>query len=121
MLVLKPHLCAWFFYAWTQLNERKTMICKGWEKISLLQSFNLDFQMETYGVNATKTLFSSNFTQEIDICDPIDLDDNDLDLKENTRTIMQQCLEKVLKVLVSKPTPSDIKNIFKLKVLVKNN
>jgi hypothetical protein len=71
-------------------------------------------------VNVTKTLFSSNLIQEIEICDPIDLDDNDLDLKEDTITIMQQCLEKDLKVVVSKPTPSDIRNIFKLKDLIRN-
>jgi hypothetical protein len=33
---------------------------------------------------------------------------------------MQQCLEKDLKVVVSKPTPSDIRSIFKLKDLVRN-
>jgi len=33
---------------------------------------------------------------------------------------MQQCLEKDLKVVVSKPTPSDIMNIFKLKDLARN-
>ncbi len=71
-------------------------------------------------MNTTKTLFSSNLTQEIEICDPIDPDDSDLDLKKNTRTIMQQCSEKDLKVVVSKPTPSDIKNIFKLKDLTKS-
>jgi hypothetical protein len=71
-------------------------------------------------VNVTKTLFSSNLTQEIKIFYPIDLDDNDLDLIENTRTIMQQCLEKDIKVVVSKPTFSDIKSIFKLKDLARN-
>jgi hypothetical protein len=60
------------------------MICKGWEKTCLLQSFNLDFQMEALGVNTIKTLLSSNLTQEIKICDPIDLDDNDLDIEEDT-------------------------------------
>ncbi len=71
-------------------------------------------------MNVTKTLFSSNLTQEIKIFYPIDLDDNDLDLIENTRTIMQQCLEKDIKVVVSKPTFSDIKSIFKLKDLARN-
>jgi len=68
-------------------------------------------------VNATKTLFSSNPTQEIKICDPIDLDDSDIDLKKDIKTIMQQCLEKDLKVVVSKSTP---KSIFKLKDLARN-
>jgi hypothetical protein len=36
ILMFKPHLCAWLFYAWTQLIERKTMVCKGWGKIGLL-------------------------------------------------------------------------------------
>jgi hypothetical protein len=84
MSMIKPHLCAWLFYAWTQFNERKTMICKGWEKTCLLQSFNLDFQMEALRVNMTKALFSSNLTQEIEICDPIHPDDNDLDIEEDT-------------------------------------
>jgi len=70
-------------------------------------------------VNAIKTLFSLNLTQEIEICDPIDLDDSDLDLKKDTRIIMQQCLEKNLKVVVSKPTPNGIRNIFKLKDLAR--
>jgi hypothetical protein len=34
----------------------------GWEKTSLVQSFNLDFHMEASKVNATKKLFSSNHT-----------------------------------------------------------
>jgi len=60
------------------------MICKGWEKTCLLQSFNLDFQMEALGVNTIKVLFSSNFTQEIEICDLIDRNDSDLDIEEDT-------------------------------------
>ncbi len=43
MLVIKPHLCAWLLYAWTQFNEKKAMICKGWEKIDLFQNFNPNF------------------------------------------------------------------------------
>ncbi len=31
--------------------ERKAIICKGWEKASLLQSFNPNFQMEALGMN----------------------------------------------------------------------
>jgi hypothetical protein len=57
------------------------MIYKGWEKTGLFQSFNLYFQMEALGVNTTKALLSSNLTQEIKICDPIDLDDSDLDIE----------------------------------------
>jgi hypothetical protein len=84
MSVIKPQLCDWLFYAWTHLNERKTMNCKGWEKTCLLQNFNLDFQMEALGMNMTKALFSSNLTQEIEICDPINLDDSDLDIEKTT-------------------------------------
>jgi hypothetical protein len=51
MLVIKFHLCACLFCAWTQSNERKAIICKGWEKASLLQSFNPNFQMEALGMN----------------------------------------------------------------------
>jgi len=88
MSMIKPHLCVWLFYAWTQFNKRNTMIRKGWEKTCLLQSFNLDFQMEALGVNTTKVLFSSNFTQEIEICDLIDRNDSDLDIEEDTWTII---------------------------------
>jgi hypothetical protein len=63
MSMIKPYLCAQFFHAWTQFNVRKAMICKGWEKTSPFQSFNLNFHMETSIVNATKILFSSNHTQ----------------------------------------------------------
>jgi hypothetical protein len=52
--MIKPHLCVWLFHAWTQFNVRKAMICKGWEKTSPLQSFNLDFHMEASRMNATK-------------------------------------------------------------------
>jgi len=47
MLVTKPHSCVRLFYAWTQFGETKAMICKGWEKTSLLQSFKPNFQIET--------------------------------------------------------------------------
>jgi hypothetical protein len=59
-----------------QFNKRKAMICKGWEKTSLFQNFNPYFQMEVLGVNAIKFSFSSNLTQEIDTCDPIDFNYN---------------------------------------------
>ncbi len=65
-----------------------------------------------------KALFSLHLTQETYICDPIDHDDDDLNL-ENSGTIMQQCLDKDLRVVVLKPSPSDIKSIFKLKNLAR--
>jgi hypothetical protein len=43
MSMIKTHLCVWLFYAWTELNKRKTMICKGWEKTSLFQSLKSIF------------------------------------------------------------------------------
>jgi hypothetical protein len=67
MLVIKPHLCAWLFYASTQFNEKKAMICKGWEKIDLFQNFNPNFQMEALGMNGTKVLFSLNLTHELEV------------------------------------------------------
>ncbi len=67
----------------------------------------------------TKVLFSSKLTKEIEICDPIDPNDSDLDIEEDTWIIMQQCVDKYLEVIVLEPTPSDIRNIFKLKDLVK--
>jgi hypothetical protein len=51
MSMIKCHLCAYLFCACTQSNERKAIICKGWEKTSLLQSFNPNFQMEVLGMN----------------------------------------------------------------------
>ncbi len=41
-------------------------------------------------------------------------DDNDLNHKKDTRTIMQQCLDMDLNTIVLEPTLSDIMNIFKL-------
>ncbi len=58
MLVIKSHLCACLFCAWAQSNKRKTIICKGWEKTSLLQSFNLNFQMEALGMNELLNFYS---------------------------------------------------------------
>jgi hypothetical protein len=84
MLVIKTHLCVGLFYAWTQLNERKAMIYKGWKKTSLFQSFNPYFQLEVLGVNVTKLSFSSNLTEKIDICDPIDFNYNYPNREEDT-------------------------------------
>jgi hypothetical protein len=41
------------------------MICKGWEKIGLLKSFNEQFQLEAMEANAIKPLYSINFDFEI--------------------------------------------------------
>ncbi len=70
------------------------MIHKGWGQICLLRNFILDFQMEAWGINATKSLFSLNLTKEAEIENPNGQEDSDLDLdpKEDKRIIMQQCL-----------------------------
>lgn len=39
--------------------------------------------METLGMNVIKALFSSYHIKEIETCDPIELDDNDLNHKKN--------------------------------------
>jgi hypothetical protein len=43
MPTIKLHLCAWLFYAWTQLQQRRKMICKGWNKTCLQWSFDIIF------------------------------------------------------------------------------
>jgi hypothetical protein len=60
MLVIKFHLYVCLFCAWTQSNERKAIICKGWEKVGLFQSFNPIFQMEALRMNE---LLNFNFHQ----------------------------------------------------------
>jgi hypothetical protein len=60
------------------------MICKGWEKTNLFQSFNPYSQMEILRVNVTKFSFSSNLTQEINTYDPIDFNCNYLNCEEET-------------------------------------
>jgi hypothetical protein len=52
---------------------------------------------------------------KIKTCDPIEPDDNDLNHKKDTITIMQQCLDMDLNTIVLESTLSDIMNIFKLK------
>jgi hypothetical protein len=67
MSVIKPHFCVWLFYARTQLNEKKTMICKGWEKkrpTSKLQSKFLDGSI---GNEYIIFFFSSNLTHELEV------------------------------------------------------
>ncbi len=57
----------------------------------------------------------------MEIKDANDHDDNDMDLEieEDARTIMQQCLELDSKHLTSKVELNGINNIFKIKNLVK--
>jgi hypothetical protein len=86
-------------------------------KKSLFQSFHSYYQMEVLRVNVTKFSFSSNLTEEINTCDSIDFHYNYLNYDKDTWIIMQQYLEKDLKIVISKLTHSNIKNIFKLTLL----
>jgi hypothetical protein len=96
------------------------MIHKRWGHIGLLWSFIPNFHMEALGVNATKSLFSSNLTKEVEIEDPKGQEDSDLDLdpEEDIRIIMQQCLQP--HPIHFGCEPNGTKNIFKLKILTKN-
>jgi len=38
--------------------KKKTIICKDWEKTSLLQSFNPNFQIEALGMNELLNFYS---------------------------------------------------------------
>jgi hypothetical protein len=58
--------------------------------------------------------FLSNFTQETDTC-------NYPNYEEDTRIVMQQCLDKGLKIVISILTFSEIMGIFKLKDLAKRS
>jgi len=71
------------------------MIYKRWEKIGLFHNFILYFQMEALKINATKSLFSSYLTKEVEIKYPNAQEDNELNLdpKEVMGIIMQQCFE----------------------------
>ncbi len=46
------------------------MIHKGWGQTSLLRSVILHFQTDALGINATKSLFSSDLTKEAKIENP---------------------------------------------------
>jgi hypothetical protein len=76
--------------------------------------------MEALGINATKSLFSSNLIKKANIKDPNGHEDSDLDLdpKEDIGIIMQQCL-------YSHPNhfgleQNGTKNIFKFKNIARN-
>ncbi len=36
MSIIKPKLCEWLFFAWTQMCKRKEMICKGWALVEIM-------------------------------------------------------------------------------------
>jgi hypothetical protein len=81
---MKPNLCAWLFHAWIHVKNMNEMMCKGWEKIGLLKSFNMQFQLEAMEVNAITPLFSvtfnSEFKQHKKEVDAIDLEDSIFDI-----------------------------------------
>jgi hypothetical protein len=79
MLAIKP---MWLVVSCMDINlqeERNDSQRVGID--NLLRSFIPNFQMEALGVNATKSLFSSDLTKEVEIEDPSDLD---LNLEEDT-------------------------------------
>jgi len=79
MSIMKPNLCAWLFHAWIHLKNMNEMICKGWGKIRLLKSFNMQFELTAMEVNAITPLFSvtfnSTFKQHKEEVDAIDQED----------------------------------------------
>ncbi len=79
MSIMKPKLCARLFHAWIHFKNMNEIICKGWEKIRLLKSFNMQFQLEVMEVNVITPLFSITFNlkfkqheKEVDDIDPKD-------------------------------------------------
>jgi len=64
MSIMKPNLCVWLFHAWIHVKNMNEMMCKGWEKIGLLKSFKMQFQLEAMEVNAITPLFSITFNSE---------------------------------------------------------
>jgi hypothetical protein len=68
------------------VKNMDNMICKGWENIRLLRSFNEQFQLETMEVNAIKILFSINFDSKIKQHED---DDDNIDLENSMFEIME--------------------------------
>jgi hypothetical protein len=57
MSTIKPLLCSWLHKAWLHVFKKQDMICKGWEKASLLRAFEKSFQVEAMKDNITTPLF----------------------------------------------------------------
>jgi hypothetical protein len=79
MSILKPNICAWLFQAWIHVKNMSKIISECWEKMGLLRSFNMEFQLQAMEVNTATPLFSITFNlkrkhQEKE-------DDHDLDPK----------------------------------------
>ncbi len=47
------------------MKNMNEMICKGWEKIGLLRSFNMQFQLEVMEVNVITPLFQLLLIQNL--------------------------------------------------------
>ncbi len=62
------------------------MISKGWEKMGLLRSFNMEFQLQAMEVNTTIALFSITFNSEPKHQE--EEDDHDLDPEDCSLEIM---------------------------------
>jgi hypothetical protein len=79
------------------------------------------FSNGTLEINATKSLFSSDLTKDMEIDNANDHNDNDMDLdpKEAVRTIMQQCLELESKYSISRVELNGTNSIFKIKNLAR--
>jgi hypothetical protein len=86
MSILKSKLCAWLFQVWEHVKNMDNTICKGWEKTSLLRSFNEQFQPEAMEMNVIRPLFSINFDSEIK---QHDKDDDNIDLEDSMLEIME--------------------------------
>jgi len=68
------------------VKNMDSMICKGWEKIGLLRSFNEQSQFEAMEVNVIKALFSINFDFKIKQHEE---DDDNIDLEDSMLEIME--------------------------------
>jgi hypothetical protein len=66
------------------MNE---MIFKGWEKMGLLRSFNMEFQLQAMEINTSTPLFLVTFNSKPKHQE--EEDDHDLDLEDSTLEIMQ--------------------------------
>jgi hypothetical protein len=65
MSIMKLNLSTWLFHAWIHVKNMNEMICKGWEKIGLLRSFNMQFQLEVMEVNVITPLFQLLLIQNL--------------------------------------------------------
>jgi hypothetical protein len=79
--------------------------------------------MEVFGINATKSLFSSDLTKDMEIKYANDHDDNymDLDPKKDAIIVVQQCLELDSKHSILRVELNGINSIFKIKNLARKN